>query len=156
MEPLLTKAAGYGLSPVRESREVWVCLTGSIMPCWSQRIDKAIGFAIKAPWPWPFEDQGSKPRSSFDHPLPVILSARGQACPVLLRGYSWSPASRALLQQAWLSAHFPFSLIYKRNPILFSVWHRWPSTLKSSSIFCSRPSSSTLATAWNGWWFTVA
>ena len=30
------------------------------------------GFVIKVPWPWPFQDQGSKPHSSFDRPPTAV------------------------------------------------------------------------------------
>lgn len=59
------------------------------------------------------------------------------------------PSQGALLQQACLS--FLLSLIHKHNPIHFFVCLRWPLIPKSSSTFCSRPSSSTLVTAWNGY-----
>lgn len=83
MKPLLVGAPGYGtVSPVREWREFWVCLTESLMMTHQQ---DSHGFVIKAPWPWPFEDQRSK---SFDRPVPV--STRGQASCNPARGCSYN------------------------------------------------------------------
>lgn len=44
----------WTMNSLRQLREVWICLTGSMMACLSQFRQASHGVVIKAHWPWPF------------------------------------------------------------------------------------------------------